>query len=189
MAESAQDRHLPASQRKIQKAREDGQVARSRDLGHFAAVAGGGALLVALAPAFTGWLRELITRFMRAYASAEHRHRVLTEDVKFLSERERDAVLAAQRRVVAAFADAIGALRPDLRGSHLAKPLAMLLFGMINWMFTWLRPDGPIAPAQMAPIVADLFLGGLGAVNAPRAGGPSVKARSRFVDRSVDNAT
>jgi flagellar biosynthesis protein FlhB len=62
MAESAQDKHLPASQRKIQKAREDGQVARSRDLGHFAAVAGGGALLVALAPTFTAWLRELITR-------------------------------------------------------------------------------------------------------------------------------
>jgi flagellar biosynthesis protein FlhB len=61
MAESAQDKHLPASQRKIQKAREDGQVARSRDLGHFAAVAGGGALLVALAPEFTGWLRELVT--------------------------------------------------------------------------------------------------------------------------------
>jgi flagellar biosynthesis protein FlhB len=62
MAESAQDRHLPASQRKIQKAREDGQVARSRDLGHFAAIAAGGALLVTLAPAFTGWLRELITQ-------------------------------------------------------------------------------------------------------------------------------
>ena len=62
MADSAQDRHLPASQRKIQKAREDGQVARSRDLGHLAAVAGGGALLVALAPAVTGWLRELVTR-------------------------------------------------------------------------------------------------------------------------------
>ncbi len=62
MAESAQDKHLPASQRKIEKAREDGQVARSRDLGHFAAVAGGGALLVALAPASTGWLRELVTR-------------------------------------------------------------------------------------------------------------------------------
>jgi flagellar biosynthesis protein FlhB len=60
MAESAQDRHLPASQRKIQKAREDGQVARSRDLGHFAAVAGGGALLVVLGPACTGWLRELV---------------------------------------------------------------------------------------------------------------------------------
>ncbi len=62
MAESAQDKHLPASQRKIKKAREDGQVARSRDLGHFAAVAGGGALLVVLAPAASGWLRELVTQ-------------------------------------------------------------------------------------------------------------------------------
>ncbi len=60
MAESAQDRHLPASARKIEKAREDGQVARSRDLGHFGAIAAGGALLVALAPVFTGWLQELI---------------------------------------------------------------------------------------------------------------------------------
>jgi flagellar biosynthetic protein FlhB len=62
MAESAADRHLPASARKIQKAREDGQVARSRDLGHFAAIAGGGALLVVLAPAATAWLQELLTQ-------------------------------------------------------------------------------------------------------------------------------
>jgi flagellar biosynthesis protein FlhB len=70
MAESAQDRHLPASQRKIQKAREDGQVARSRDLGHFAAIAGGGALLVVLAPAATGWLKELIARGLTFDASS-----------------------------------------------------------------------------------------------------------------------
>ncbi len=112
-------------------------------------------------------LRELITRFMRAYASAEHRHRVLTEDVKFLAERERDAVQAAQRRVVAAFADAIGALRPDLRGSHLAKPLAMLLFGMINWTFTWLKAGGALDHEALAPVVLELFFGGLPAVRVP----------------------
>ena len=33
----AQDRHLPASQRKLDKARADGQLVRSRDLSHFAA--------------------------------------------------------------------------------------------------------------------------------------------------------
>ncbi|MDH5329086.1 MAG: flagellar type III secretion system protein FlhB [Aquincola sp.] len=60
MAESAQNRQLPASARKIQKAREDGQVARSRDLSHFAAIAAGGALLLAFAPAAMGWLRELV---------------------------------------------------------------------------------------------------------------------------------
>ncbi|MBN8495181.1 MAG: EscU/YscU/HrcU family type III secretion system export apparatus switch protein, partial [Burkholderiales bacterium] len=34
----AQDRRLPATERKIRKARAEGQVARSRDLAHFAAV-------------------------------------------------------------------------------------------------------------------------------------------------------
>ena len=60
MAESAQDRHLPATPRKIKKAREDGQVARSRDLGHFAAVAAAGALWVVLANEVGGWLKRLL---------------------------------------------------------------------------------------------------------------------------------
>ena len=47
---SAQDKNLPASQRKLDKARAEGQVARSRDLGHFAAIAAGSSLLVVAAP-------------------------------------------------------------------------------------------------------------------------------------------
>ena len=39
MADHRQDKNLPASQRKLDKAARDGQVARSRDLGHFAAIA------------------------------------------------------------------------------------------------------------------------------------------------------
>ena len=109
-------------------------------------------------------LRELILQFMQAYAHAQHEHRVLTEDVKFLAEAERLAVLDGQRRVVAAFADAIGALRPALRGQNLQKPLAMLLFGMINWTFTWLREGGALTHASLAPLVVELFLGGLMAV-------------------------
>jgi flagellar biosynthetic protein FlhB len=49
----AQDRQLPASERKIRKARADGQVARSRDLSHFAALAAAAALFAAAAPALT----------------------------------------------------------------------------------------------------------------------------------------
>jgi AcrR family transcriptional regulator len=111
-------------------------------------------------------LRELILRFMQAYAQAQHEHRVLTEDVKFLDELERQGVLDAQRRVVAAFATAIAALRPELQAQQLGKPLAMLLFGMINWTFTWLRPDGPFTHESLAPLVVQLFLGGLNALPA-----------------------
>jgi AcrR family transcriptional regulator len=47
-------------------------------------------------------LRTLIERFMHAYAGAQNEHRVLTEDVRFLPEAERDQVVSVERRVVAA---------------------------------------------------------------------------------------
>jgi TetR/AcrR family transcriptional regulator len=105
-------------------------------------------------------LQQLILRFMAEYAGAEHAHRVLTEDVKFLSPEVRDAVEDGERRVVQAYADAVAAVRPDL-GPVLHKPLAMLLFGMINWTFTWLKPAGDLNHESLAPVVAELFLGGL----------------------------
>lgn len=64
MADS-QDKQLPASARKLSKARKDGQVARSRDLGHAAAMAMGAALLVGLAPEIVARLRELLASGLR----------------------------------------------------------------------------------------------------------------------------
>lgn len=111
-------------------------------------------------------LRTLITRFVAAYADARHAHRVLTEDVRFLDDVDRERVLATERALVAAFARAVVGVRPDLAQAELAKPLTMLLFGMINWMFTWVRPQGALDHDALAPVVADLFLGGLPAVRA-----------------------
>jgi AcrR family transcriptional regulator len=112
-------------------------------------------------------LRELVTRILEEYADAQHAHRVLTEDVRFLGAEDQARILGREREVVAAFARVVGAVRPDLQAAALAKPLTMLLFGMINWMFTWLRPGGDLDHAAMAPIVADLFIGGLAAVRIP----------------------
>jgi len=63
--ENSSDRNLPASQRKLKKAREEGQVARSRDLGHFGAIAAGGAVLVAAAPQAVGWLEKQLGDALR----------------------------------------------------------------------------------------------------------------------------
>jgi TetR/AcrR family transcriptional regulator len=115
-------------------------------------------------PDATAHVRRLIERFVLEYAGARHAHRVLTEDVKFLDPADQARVLELQRQVVSSFADAIAQVRPELIAADLHKPLAMLLFGMMNWMFTWLQPDGKLSHADMAPVVADLFLGGLGAV-------------------------
>ena len=108
-----------------------------------------------------GQLRALIRRLVEEYANAQNAHRVLTEDVKFLEPSDRERILGKEREVVAAFARVVAALRPDLKQAAMSKPLTMLLFGMVNWMFTWMKPDGALAYEDMAPVVADLFLGGL----------------------------
>jgi TetR/AcrR family transcriptional regulator len=109
-------------------------------------------------------LEQLILRIVAAYADAVHAHHVLTEDVRFLEPQDQARVLDKEREVVAVFSRAVAAVRPEVDEAGLAKPLTMLLFGMVNWMFTWMKPDGPLTHEAMAPIVADLFLGGLSAV-------------------------
>ena len=106
-------------------------------------------------------LRELIRRIVSEYADAQNAHRVLTEDVKCLEPDDRERVLNREREVVAGFVRAVTDAYPQAGAAHLSKPLSMLLFGMINWLFTWMKPGGDLTHDAMADIVADLFSGGV----------------------------
>jgi AcrR family transcriptional regulator len=118
-------------------------------------------------------LRLMITRFVEAYADAEHAHRVLTEDTRFLQPEARERVLSHQRHLVAAFARTMADYKPELDEASLTKPMTMLLFGMINWLFTWLKRDGPLNHETIAPIVTDFVMGGLPAVALKHGGLPT----------------
>lgn len=50
MESGSQDRNLPASERKLKKAREDGQVTRSEDLSHLAVLGAGALAVIVLSP-------------------------------------------------------------------------------------------------------------------------------------------
>ncbi len=69
MADSAQDKTLPASERRLLKAREEGQVARSRDLGHFAVLVVGFALIAYAATDVLRGVGTLLTAGLRFDAS------------------------------------------------------------------------------------------------------------------------
>lgn len=58
----AQNRHLPASARRIERARADGQVARSRDLAHLLPLAVGALGLMLVAAPAVRWGTELLVR-------------------------------------------------------------------------------------------------------------------------------
>jgi len=58
MESGSQDRNLPASERKLKKARDDGQVSRSEDLSHLAVLGAGSLAIVSLAPRLFDLLRQ-----------------------------------------------------------------------------------------------------------------------------------
>ena len=87
MESSSQDRNLPASDRKLKKARDDGQVARSRDLGHLAILGTGAVSMMALAPFMFDKLQYLLGR-------------QLTFDATFLTQP--DSALSRLQEMVAA---------------------------------------------------------------------------------------
>jgi AcrR family transcriptional regulator len=128
-------------------------------------------------------LRELIQRFVAEYAMAQNAQRVLTEDVRFLHEEDQARILSVERRVVAAFARTIAEVRGEDAQSKLGKPMAMLLFGMINWMFTWFKPNRELDHDAIGSMVAELFFGGVRTVVLPDA-----LAGDRRVDAPVRKA-
>ena len=131
MADSAQDRKLPASKRKIDKARSEGQVARSRDLGHFGAITAGVAGLAMLAPELSDWLARLLADGLRF-------------DYALVSRPE-----AMAERLLALALKMMTVLLP-LFGAMLAVALAAgVLSGGWNFTLQALQPDfGKLDPLE-----------------------------------------
>ena len=67
--ESSQDKSLPATERKLQKTRKDGQTSRSRDLGHLAVLGGGSLMLLMAGPTFMHQLRHAMGKQLSFDAS------------------------------------------------------------------------------------------------------------------------
>ena len=117
-------------------------------------------------------LHELIRAFLQEYESSATRHVALLNDTQFLSDvpdehlgtpaiSPRELILNRQRDVVAAVTRALRRAYPNRLNAANQTAITMMLFGMINWTFTWLRPGGPISYVAFADEVIALLEKGL----------------------------
>ena len=106
-------------------------------------------------------LELLIAGFLDAYRTARTRHVALLNDVKFLGDAQRASIVARERAVVGAFADALARAFPARVTAANRRAVTMMLMGAMNWTFTWLKPDGPLSYADYAAEVTRVILGGL----------------------------
>ena len=108
-------------------------------------------------------LHELIRAFLEEYEHSATRHIALLHDTKFLGATQRELILDRQRDVVSAVTRFLRRAYPASVQPHNQTAQAMMLFGMINWTFTWLRPGGAMSYAAFAEEVIALVDHGLDA--------------------------
>jgi AcrR family transcriptional regulator len=119
-------------------------------------------------------LHLLIESFLIEYESSATRHVALLNDTKFLSDEaqshdrqgaksERQIILQRQRDIVSAFTRFLRRAYPERLTDANQTALTMMLMGMINWTFTWLRPGGKISYAQFAQEVIETLERGFNA--------------------------
>jgi AcrR family transcriptional regulator len=108
-------------------------------------------------------LHELVRSFLEEYEHSATRHAALLHDTKFLSETQREIIFNRQRDVVSAATRFLRRAYPQRVTAANQTPVAMMLFGMINWTFTWLRPGGPMSYSQFAGEVVAMLEKGLAA--------------------------
>lgn len=106
-------------------------------------------------------LHELIRSFLEEYETSATRHVALLNDTKFLGDEQRELILNRQRDVVSAVTRFLRRAYPHRLNPVNQTAVTMMLFGMINWTFTWLRPGGAMSYAAFAEEVIAMLEGGL----------------------------
>ena len=106
-------------------------------------------------------LHELVRSFLEEYESSATRHVALLHDTKFLGEAQRELILDRQRDVVSAVTRFLRRAYPQRVTPANQTAVTMMLFGMINWTFTWLRPGGALSYAGFAEEVIAMLDKGL----------------------------
>lgn len=103
-------------------------------------------------------LRLLIENHLRFFVNNMAEMKVLSHEADSLTGEFRTRVNAMKRRLTDLVTGILAELRPtsdlDLRVS------AFALFGMMNWLYNWYRPERDIPVDRLADEICRLFLGG-----------------------------
>lgn len=119
----------------------------------------------------TDRFRAAIRAIVELNARSSNEQRLILNDLAFLAEAKK-AINALERQLVDTISDLL--IRLDTEGKIVKrskKVYTMMLFGMLNFSYTWYDPNGDIEPHEFADTVVDLFLHGFTAPAAKGAAG------------------
>jgi len=105
--------------------------------------------------------QNVIRAIVEVNAKSPHEQRVLIHDLSFLNEGEQQSIKDLERQLVDIVTDLL--VRLDVEGrivKRTKKIYTMIMFGIINYTYTWYDPKGGIDPKEFADMAVELFLNG-----------------------------
>ena len=132
----------------------------------FAQVIAGAREAVASAADSPGRLAAFIQHHVVFFAGHMNEMKVLSHEADELTGTMRAQLTRRKREYVGLLMELLEQIPGPRVGRQTA---AFALFGMMNWIYTWYQPSGPIAPAQLGDEMARLFLNGYSPTVTPAA--------------------
>jgi AcrR family transcriptional regulator len=107
-------------------------------------------------------LEALIATLVQDYVASPHDIHILNTQSHHLDGAARASIASLQERLIGHARTAIVQLCPEQRwGPKADRVLTMLLFGMVNWIPVWYKPQGGMSPQQLVDLIVNQFIGGL----------------------------
>lgn len=113
-------------------------------------------------------LRAFMLLHLRYYHEARDRHTVLVEDADHLSPEARAEVRRLEQKLVGLLEWLLHEINPRrfaVRSGAAAH--AMLIYGMLNWTYTWYRPSGRLSLDALADQATEMCLRGIDDAHVP----------------------
>jgi TetR/AcrR family transcriptional regulator len=106
-----------------------------------------------------------LDRLLAQYRAGRHDHVVLMSELRNLPQPQRTQIVQLQRQVLETMRRAVARTEPSIAPGDL-HAVTLLVMGMVNWLHTWYREDGPVSHERLQFLVQRMVGGALHAAAA-----------------------
>jgi len=107
-------------------------------------------------------LQKIVRCILECYKNADDPHKVQLNCSASLNPEQIQQIHALERRIVDKVCAVLRAINPSINAQRpLSMPIAMSLFGILNWVYMWFRPGGALSRDDYADLVAKMLMDGI----------------------------
>jgi TetR/AcrR family transcriptional regulator len=110
-------------------------------------------------------LHRVIVAIFESYRDADHQHKIQINHLSQLAPARQAELKSHERRLVDGVSRIVRALNPALDPDYV-RPVAMSLFGTLNWKYMWFREKGRVSHDAYSALVTRMFVAAIRAESA-----------------------